>query len=78
MANLDETKVILCISHDSNTYDKRNLLKQNQPKREVGMKLNKMIKDKVYLQFLKELSQDMKLEKDVKNISDNISNTLWY
>jgi hypothetical protein len=76
MANLDETKVILCISHDSNTYDKRNLLKQNQPKREVGMKLNKMIKDKVYLQFLKELSQDMKLEKDVKNISDNISNTL--
>jgi hypothetical protein len=76
MANLDETKTILCISHDSNTYDKRNLLKQNQPKREVGMKLNKMIKDKVYLQFLKELSQDMKLEKDVKNISDNISNTL--
>lgn len=76
MANLDETKVILCISHDSNTYDKRNLLKQNQPKREVGMKLNKMIKDKVYLQFLKELSQDMKLEKVVKNISDNISNTL--
>jgi hypothetical protein len=63
MANLDETKVILCISHDSNTYDKRNLLKQNQPKREVGMKLNKMIKDKVYLQFLKELSQNMKLEK---------------
>jgi len=74
MANLDETKVILCISHDSNTYDKRNLLKQNQPKREVGMKLNKMIKDKIYLQFLKELSQDMKLEKVVKNIS----NTLWY
>ena len=66
MANLDETKVILCISHDSNTYDKRNLLKQNQPKREVGMKLNKMIKDKIYLQFLKELSQDMKLEKVVK------------
>jgi len=72
MANLDETKVILCISHDSNTYDKRNLLKQNQPKREVGMKLNKMIKDKIYLQFLKELSQDMKLEKVVKNISNTL------
>ena len=36
------------------------------------MKLNKMIKDKVYLQFLKELSQDMKLEKVVKNISNTL------
>lgn len=65
MANLDQAKTILCISHDSNTYDKRNLLKQNQLKREVGIKLNKMIKDKVYLQFLKETSARMKKEKIV-------------
>lgn len=68
MANLDETKIILCINHDSNTYDKKNLLKQNQPKREVGMKLNKMIKDKIYLKFLKDLSEDMKLEKQIENV----------
>jgi glycosyltransferase involved in cell wall biosynthesis len=60
MANLDESKTILCISHDSNTYDKRNLLKQNQPKREIGIKLNKKIKDKKYLEFLKEISEEMK------------------
>ena len=61
MVNLDQNKTILCISHDSNTYDKRNLLKQNQPRREDTMKLNKKIKDKVYLQFLKETSARMKL-----------------
>lgn len=69
MANLDETKIILCINHDSNTYDKKNLLKQNQPRREVNMKLNKMIKDKMYLKFLKDLSEDMKLEKQIEKIN---------
>ena len=59
---------------DSNTYDKRNLLKQNQPKREIGMKLNKMIKDKVYLNFLKQLSEDMKLQKQIENV--NVNNNL--
>lgn len=71
MANLDENKTILCISHDSNTYDKRNLLKQNQPKREIGMKLNKKIRDKVYIEFLKQISEEMKKE---KVITDNINN----
>jgi len=61
MVNLDETKIILCINHNSNTYDKHNLLKQNQPRLEINMKLNKIIKDKIYLNFLKELSEDMKL-----------------
>ena len=75
MANLDEKKTILCISHDSNTYDKRNLLKQNQPKREDTMKLNKKIKDKVYLQFLKEISEEMKKEKIITG-NDNISDSI--
>lgn len=70
MVNLDETKTILCISHDSNTFDKRNLIKQNQSKTEVGLKLNKIIRDKKYLEFLKELSKDMKTSKLVENIQN--------
>ena len=68
MANLDQTKIIMCISHDSNTYDKKNLL--NQPKKDFNVKINKKIRDKIYLQFLKDLSEDMKKT----NITNSITN----
>jgi len=64
MAMLSPNKVILCISHDSNTYDKRNLLKQE--KREDMQNLKKLIKDKKYLAFLNELCLDMNKNKEVK------------
>jgi glycosyltransferase involved in cell wall biosynthesis len=59
MAQLDPLKTILCIAHDSNTYDKKNLLKQQ--KVEQNFKLKKTIKDKVYLNFLDNLCNKMKI-----------------
>ena len=50
MAQLDPDKTIICISHSSNTFDKKKLL--TQPNNTIGRKLNKMIKDKKYLEFL--------------------------
>ena len=58
MAQLDPLKTILCISHDSNTYDKKKLL--NQQKLEQKFRLKKTIKDKVYLNFLDNLCNKMK------------------
>jgi len=56
MAQLDPNKTIICISHSSNTFDKKKLL--NQPNYLSGKKLNKLIKDKKYLAFLNSLSEE--------------------
>lgn len=68
MTQLDPLKTILCIAHDANTYNKKNLLKQQ--KLEQNFRLNKLIKDKVYLKFFNELCERMQnkeLEKTEKS-----------
>jgi glycosyltransferase involved in cell wall biosynthesis len=61
LVQLNIEKTILCISHDSNTYDKKKLL--NQPKEQNTFDLKKRLKnDKVYFNFLKELSDQIKLK----------------
>jgi len=59
LVQLNIDKTILCISHDSNTYDKKKLL--NQSKEQNTFDLKKRFKnDKVYINFLKELSNKIK------------------
>ena len=76
MAQLDPQKVILCISHNYNTYDKRILLRQE--KLEQRIKLKKIIKDKVYLEFLAKTTEKHRTDmlnktEQLKNL--NINNT---
>lgn len=59
MAQLNIDKTILCISHDSNTYDKKILLTQSKVQNTFDLK-KRFKNDKVYLNFLKELSNEMK------------------
>lgn len=54
MAQLDPFKTIICIAHSSNTFDKKKILSQSKTK--VGIKLNKLIKNKAYLDFLQTLT----------------------
>jgi len=68
MSQLDDSKIILCISHTSNTFDKKFLLKQD--KTEHNFKIQKIIKDKVYLEFLKKLSEDIKADANKKAEND--------
>lgn len=64
MAQLNKEKVILCISHDSNTFDKRKLLQQNQNKEEKSFDVKKKFNnDKVYIKFFKELCEEMQNKK---------------
>ena len=58
MAQLDPMKTIICISHSTNTFDKRLLI--NQGKKSATKKAKDVIKDKVYLEFLKKLEEDCK------------------
>jgi glycosyltransferase involved in cell wall biosynthesis len=58
MAQLDPDKTIICISHSSNTFDKKKLLSQQN--NTIMRKLNKMIKDKKYLDFLSTLELKQK------------------
>ena len=60
LTQLDPQKVILCISHNYNTYDKRKLLTQS--KLEQKFNLKKIIKDKVYLAFLDKITQKHQIE----------------
>jgi glycosyltransferase involved in cell wall biosynthesis len=60
MSQLDPQKIILCISHNYNTYDKKLLLRQE--KLEQKVKLKKLIKDKVYLDFLEKTTQQHRKE----------------
>ena len=69
MANLQTDKVILCISHDSNTYDKHNLLSQD--KREVTFDLKKRIRDKKYLEFLKVITEEAMKQKELIELKKN-------
>jgi len=61
MALLNPEKVILCIAHDSNTFDKKNLLNQN--KKEDTQVLKKKISDKKYLEFLKQITEEEQQKK---------------
>ncbi len=53
---LDPLKTILCFSHSHNTFDKRRLLENPNPKfiHETGITPNKMVKDKDLLSFFTE------------------------
>jgi glycosyltransferase involved in cell wall biosynthesis len=71
MAQLETTRTIICISHTTNTYDKRKLL--NQKKEKVGQKINKLIKDKKYLDFLNNVikpkyTQNQEINQEISNI----------
>jgi len=68
MALLDPQKIILCISHNYNTFDKRILLKQE--KLEQLTKIKKLIKDKVYLDFLEKTTEKHRTEMAQKKLSD--------
>lgn len=59
LVQLNIDKTILCISHDSNTYDKKKLLVQSKEQNTFDLK-KRFKNDKVYLNFLKELSNQMK------------------
>ena len=61
MALLNPDRVILCISHDSNTFDKHRLL--GQEKREVSFDIKKRIRDKKYIQFLKDITEEAQPDK---------------
>jgi glycosyltransferase involved in cell wall biosynthesis len=58
MAQLDPDKTIVCMSHSSNTFDKKKLL--SQPNNTIMRKLNKIIKDKKYLDFVSTLDLKQK------------------
>jgi glycosyltransferase involved in cell wall biosynthesis len=66
MSQLDDNKIILCISHSSNTFDKKFLLKQDKNLNHI--KIQKIIKDKVYLEFLKKLAADINTQAKEKAI----------
>ncbi len=54
MANLNTDKIILCIAHDSNTYDKSKLLRPTSKAYNFDLK-KRFRNDKVYFKFVKEL-----------------------
>jgi len=54
MAQLDPFKTIICIAHSSNTFDKKKIL--GQSKNKLTIKLNKIIKNKAYLDFLQTIN----------------------
>jgi len=58
MAQLDPDKTIVCMSHSSNTFDKKKLL--SQPNNTIMRKLTKIIKDKKYLDFVSTLDLKQK------------------
>jgi FkbM family methyltransferase len=58
MAQLDPDKTIICISHSTNTFDKKKLL--SQPNNTIMRKLTKLIKDKKYLDFVNNLNLKQK------------------
>jgi len=58
MAQLDPDKTIICISHSTNTFDKKKLL--SQPNNTIMRKLSKLIKDKKYLDFVNNLDLKQK------------------
>ena len=65
MAQLDPDKTIICMSHNTNTFDKKFLL--HQKKKTMNNKLNKIIKDKLYLAFIREIEEETK--EVIKNVN---------
>jgi len=57
LVQMDPFNVMLCISHDKNTVDKRNLLSSGK---ETCMKLKNIVKDKKLLEFYKQLIEETK------------------
>ena len=68
MAQLDLNKTIICISHDTNTYDKHNLLKQT--KNQIKQKIQKVIRDKKYLDFINNTIKPKVLALSKLNLTD--------
>ena len=58
MAQLDAMKTIICISHSSNTFDKRLL--RTEHNKGFNRKLKDVVKDKKYLEFVKILEEECK------------------
>lgn len=58
MSQLDPDKTIVCMSHSSNTFDKKKLL--SQPNNTIMRKLTKLIKNKKYLEFINILDSKQK------------------
>lgn len=58
MAQLDPEKTIICLSHLTNTFDKKKLL--FQPNNAIVKKINKMVRDKKYLDFLNMVYEQQK------------------
>lgn len=69
MAQLIPDKTIICISHDTNTFDKKFLL--HQQKKIMGSNINKLIKDKKYITFLRELEKEQVNNNNEININNN-------
>ena len=63
MSQLSADKTIICISHDTNTFDKKFLL--HQKKRVMGGQIKKVVKDKKYINFLRELELEQKQDVNV-------------
>lgn len=65
LVQLNKDKVIVCIAHDSNTFDKKKLL--TQLKQDTGFNMKKKFNnDKIYLNFLKELIIEMKSKNTIQ------------
>lgn len=59
LAQLEPMKTIICIAHSSNTFDKRLLLAQQN--HSFSSKIKDVVKDKKYLQFLKEIEEESRV-----------------
>ncbi len=58
LVQLSVDKTILCISHDSNTFDKKKMITPSSEENSFDLK-KRFKNDKVYLKFLKELTKEM-------------------
>jgi glycosyltransferase involved in cell wall biosynthesis len=68
MSQLDPYKTIICMDHTSNTFDKKRLLQQENKK--FDKKLKDLIKDKVYIAFIKQIEEkahNIRKEKNLKH-----------
>lgn len=65
---LDPFKVILCISHAGNTFDKHKLISSPNPMvKETKLTLRNFVKDKKLLDFYTQLSKEAIIQKEEKD-----------
>jgi hypothetical protein len=57
MIQLDPLSVMICISHDTNTFDKRRIM---NTAKETDMKIQKLVKDKKLMEFYRQLAEETK------------------